>query len=146
MGSQQRRLARKSLRRIAFATLLPWLLAPCFVHAQQTGGTPIDIAAGARRAAVCFACHNANGISRMPGVPDLAGQDRDYLEHALRDYRGGQIRKDPTMNAMAQPLSDRDIANIAAYFSSLPRSGESQAKAGGILAFLRRALAAFAGH
>lgn len=102
--------------------MLPLLLTSLPAHAQ-TGGTPVEIAAGRQRAAVCFACHNANGISRIPGTPNLAGQDRGYLENALRDYRGGQDRKNPVMNAMAQPLSDRDITDIASYFSSLPRSG-----------------------
>lgn len=106
--------------------LLALLLAAPRVHAQQPDASAIQIAAGRQRAAVCFACHNANGISQMPGTPSLAGQDRSYLENALRDYRGGQDRKNPVMNAMAQPLSDQDIANIAAYFSSLPRSGERQ--------------------
>jgi cytochrome c553 len=102
--------------------MLPLLLASPLVHAQANG-TPVEIAAGKQRAAVCFACHNANGISRMPGTPNLAGQDRSYLENALRDYRGGQDRKNPVMNAMAQPLSDRDIADISTYFSSLPHIG-----------------------
>ncbi len=103
--------------------LLALLLTAPGVHAQPSDASAVEIAAGRQRAAVCFACHNANGISRMPGTPSLAGQDRSYLENALRDYRGGQDRKNPIMNAMAQPLSDQDIANIAAYFSSLPRSG-----------------------
>jgi len=67
---------------------------------------------------VCFACHNADGISKIPGTPHLAGQDRSYLESALRAYRDGQTRQNPTMNALAKPLTDQDIANIAAYYSS----------------------------
>lgn len=105
--------------------MLPLLLSSPLVHAQP-GGTPVEIAAGRQRAAVCFACHNANGISQMPGTPNLAGQDLGYLENALRDYRGGQDRKNPVMNAMAQPLSDQDITDIASYFSSLPRSGDGR--------------------
>ncbi|KER72378.1 hypothetical protein HR51_07015 [Burkholderia cepacia] len=89
-------------------------------HAQAIDPVP-DVGAGARRAAVCFACHNTNGIARIPGVPDLAGQNSDYLEAALHAYRDGKTRQNPTMNAMAKPLSDRDIVNIAAYFGSLPR-------------------------
>ncbi|WP_244500504.1 c-type cytochrome [Methyloceanibacter methanicus] len=77
--------------------------------------------AGQKRAAVCFACHGQNGVSKAPGVPHLAGQDRVYLERSLTAYKGGQVRQDPTMTSMAKPLSDRDIANIAAYFSGLPR-------------------------
>lgn len=80
-----------------------------------------DVGAGQKRAAVCFACHGQNGVSKAPGVPHLAGQDRVYLERSLTAYKGGQVRQDPTMTSMAKPLSDRDIANIAAYFSGLPR-------------------------
>ena len=75
-----------------------------------------DTAAGARRAAVCFACHSDNGHAKVPGYPNLAAQDRQYLEKQLHAFRDGQ-RKDPTMSAMAAPLSDTDIVNIAAYFS-----------------------------
>lgn len=83
----------------------------------QSGGSIADIGAGKKRAAVCFACHGEDGLSKIPGTPHLAGQERSYLDSALRAYRDGQTRKNPTMNAMAQPLSDRDIADIAAYFS-----------------------------
>ncbi|WP_321889429.1 c-type cytochrome [Paraburkholderia bannensis] len=102
---------------------LTLLLTHHAVHAQAVDPAP-DVDAGARRAAVCFACHNANGIARLPGVPNLAGQHSDYLEIALHAYRDGQTRQSPTMNAMAKPLSDRDIVNIAAYFGRLPRDAE----------------------
>jgi len=98
------------------------------VHAQ-TNGTAPDVGAGKKRAAVCFACHNADGISKIPGTPHLAGQDRHYLESALRAYREGQLRQNPTMNAMAKPLTDRDITNIAAYFSLQSRMSNGQTAA-----------------
>jgi cytochrome c5 len=93
-------------------------------HAQSSGDAP-DVAAGKRRAAVCFACHNVDGVAKIPGVPNLAGQHRGYLEGALQAYRDGKTRQNPTMNAMAAPLSDRDIVNIAAYFSQLGGQGDS---------------------
>lgn len=86
---------------------------------SAAGSQTADIGQGQKRAAVCFACHGEDGISQIPGTPSLAGQDRNYLETALYAYRGGQKRQDPTMNAMAQPLSDSDIINIAAYFSEM---------------------------
>ncbi len=98
-------------------------------HAQPAGGPAADVGAGQRRAAVCFACHNPNGISKMAGTPHLAGQDRAYLEQALRAYRDGQTRQNPTMNAMAKPLSDQDIVNIAAWFSLQARQGGGAAAA-----------------
>lgn len=85
--------------------------------AQQSGLVSPNIGAGKKRAAVCFACHGNDGISKVPGTPHLAGQDRVYLEKALHAYRAGHLRQDPTMTAMAKPLSDADIVNIAGYFS-----------------------------
>jgi len=106
--------------------LAAWLLASSLVHAQSLGGTAPDVGAGKKRAAACFACHNADGISKIPGTPHLAGQERGYLESALRAYRDGQTRQNATMNAMAKPLSDRDIANIAAYYSLQTRMNDGK--------------------
>ncbi|WP_244635454.1 c-type cytochrome [Methylosinus sp. C49] len=78
-----------------------------------------DVAAGRKRAEVCMACHGENGRAVVPGVPHLAGQDRDYLAQALRDYRLAQERHNPTMTEMAKPLSDADIDNIAGFFHGL---------------------------
>lgn len=113
----------KTSVRIGLAT---WLIASSLAHAQSPRGPAPDIGAGQKRAAVCFACHGANGISKIPGTPHLAGQDRSYLESALRAYRDGQTRQNPTMNAMAKPLSDRDIVNIAAYYSLQTRMNDGQ--------------------
>ena len=85
-----------------------------------------DAGAGMKRAAACFACHGADGISRLPAIPHLGGQRADYLEKALHAYREGITRQDPAMTAMAKPLSDADIANIAAYFSLLVRTTDGQ--------------------
>jgi cytochrome c5 len=116
----------KTLIRIGLAA---WLLASSLAHAQSQSGSAPDIGAGKKRAAACFACHNADGISKIPGTPHLAGQERSYLEGALRAYRDGQTRQNATMNAMAKPLSDRDIANIAAYFSLQTRMNNGQTAA-----------------
>ncbi|MDG4561935.1 MAG: cytochrome c [Candidatus Competibacter sp.] len=105
------------------------VLAAASVAVGQSLGTPSpDSGAGKKRAAVCFACHGTGGIAKMPGTPHLAGQDRAYLEKALRAYREG-TRQDPTMTAMAKPLSDADIANLALFFSLLPRTSNDQTAA-----------------
>ncbi len=109
--------------------LAVWLLAASQVHAQSQGALAPDVGAGKRRAAACFGCHNADGISKIPGTPHLAGQERGYLESALHAYRDGQTRQNPTMNAMAKPLSDRDIVNIAAYYSLQTRMNNGQTAA-----------------
>lgn len=81
-----------------------------------------DITAGKAKAAVCAACHGANGISIIPDYPNLAGQKVKYLESSIKAYRDGE-RKNAIMSPMAAGLSDDDVANIAAYFASLPAGG-----------------------
>lgn len=78
-----------------------------------------DPEAGKALAGACTACHGPEGISSNPVWPNLAGQHAAYLAIALKAYRDGR-RVDPLMSPMARPLSDQDIANLAAYFSSLP--------------------------
>ena len=80
-----------------------------------------DAAAGKAKSAVCAACHGANGKALIPTYPSLAGQNAGYLVEALKAYRGGQ-RNSPqaaVMKPQAATLSDQDIANLAAYYSSL---------------------------
>jgi cytochrome c553 len=85
-----------------------------------------DVAAGKAKAAVCAACHGQNGMAQIPTYPNLAGQNEQYLVHALKAYKakdrsGGQAA---IMQGQAAALSDEDIANVAAYFSSLPAGGK----------------------
>jgi len=77
-----------------------------------------DAAAGKAKAASCAGCHGANGISAVPTYPNLAGQKQAYLVKQMKAFKDG-TRKDPTMNAMAAPLSAADIANISAYYAGL---------------------------
>ena len=51
-------------------------------------------------------------------VPKLGGQSETYLNNALKEYREGK-RKHPTMQAQAESFSEQDIADIAAYLSSI---------------------------
>jgi len=76
-----------------------------------------SIEAGAAKAAVCGGCHGPNGISVNPLWPNLAGQHAAYLEKQMKAFRDGN-RVEPTMQPFVATLSDADIANIAAFFSS----------------------------
>jgi cytochrome c553 len=76
-----------------------------------------DAAAGKAKSATCAGCHGATGHSAVPTYPNLAGQKEAYLVKQLKAFKDGS-RKDPTMNAMAAPLSDADMENLAAYYSS----------------------------
>lgn len=79
-----------------------------------------DIAAGAAKAKqVCAACHgeDGNGVQQFPDYPKLAGQHADYLLRSLRDYKNG-ARKNAIMAPMAQPLTVKEMQDLAAYYSS----------------------------
>mgnify|MGYP005991473753 CR=1 FL=1 len=89
------------------------LIIACTFNSQAA-----DISAGKTKSAMCAACHGANGISAIPTYPNLAGQKELYIAKQLKDYRSG-TRNDPVMSSMAKPLSDEDIANLAAYYASL---------------------------
>ncbi len=77
-----------------------------------------DAAAGKAKSATCAGCHGANGVSAVPTYPNLAGQKEAYLAKQMKAFKD-KTRMDPTMNAMAAPLSDADIANLAAYYAGL---------------------------
>ena len=66
--------------------------------------------------AVCGACHGETGLGNMVEYPVLAGQNADYLIHALKEYRNGH-RIDSIMNGITKSLNDDEIDIVAAYFS-----------------------------
>jgi cytochrome c553 len=75
----------------------------------------------------CATCHGADLNSPIdPSYPKLAGQHRDYLQHALIAYKRGDSamngRTNPIMGGQVAQLSKQDIENIAAYLHSLPGS------------------------
>ncbi|MDX2427610.1 MAG: cytochrome c [Xanthomonadales bacterium] len=76
-----------------------------------------DAAAGKAKSALCASCHGPTGISTSPVWPNLAGQKEQYLIKQIKAFRDG-IRQDPMMAPMVAALSDTDIENLAAYFSS----------------------------
>jgi cytochrome c553 len=76
-----------------------------------------NVEAGAAKSTPCSACHGADGVSTIPAFPKLAGQHRDYLYQALKDYKAGK-RKNPIMAGQMANLSEQDMADLAAYFSA----------------------------
>lgn len=76
-----------------------------------------DPEAGSRKAQICAACHGPDGNSTNPAWPSLAGQHAEYTGKQLHDFRDGR-RANPQMSPMAAPLSDQDIADLAAFYSS----------------------------
>lgn len=89
-------------------------------------GTPEPVAVGnpvvgKQKAFLCKGCHNKVGYKtaypKVYQVPRLGGQHAEYLTSALGQYKSGE-RTFTTMRNMAMPLTDQDIADIAAYYSS----------------------------
>lgn len=77
---------------------------------------------GLQKAVQCVACHGTGGRAPNPTFPHLAGQNAAYLEVQLRQFRAGE-RYHPLMTPVAETLSDRDIDELAAYYSELRPQG-----------------------
>jgi len=77
-----------------------------------------DIAKGEEKSQVCIACHGEKGISVQDNYPHLHGQRQTYLLRQMRTFRDGGDRRDPIMTPMLENMSDQDLQNLAAYYSS----------------------------
>ncbi|MDU0353365.1 c-type cytochrome [Paraglaciecola aquimarina] len=83
-----------------------------------------DAEKGKAKSIACGACHGADGNSAISLNPKLAGQHAKYLVKQLNDFKlasqtgGSEGRNNAVMNGMAAALSEQDIQDIAAYFSS----------------------------
>lgn len=71
---------------------------------------------------MCIGCHQIQGYKtaypELYHVPMIAGQNAPYIVAALKEYADGS-RTFPTMGAIARTLSPQDMADVAAYYSSL---------------------------
>ena len=76
-----------------------------------------DPAKGKTLSQTCAACHNADGNSLNPVWPKLAGQHAGYMVKQLQDFKEGN-RVNAQMAPMVASLSEEDMADLAAYFSS----------------------------
>jgi cytochrome c553 len=94
----------------------------CLLMAWAQSGIAADAAAGKSNALVCSACHGADGNSAVPSFPKLAGQGEAYLVKQMKDIRDG-ARPVPTMAGQLDGKSDEDLADLAAYYASQPKSG-----------------------
>jgi cytochrome c553 len=91
-------------------------LVPSSSAAHTEGSEAIRKKAGE----TCAACHGKPGDKpTLPGAPSLAGQQYEYLVHALNAFRSG-ARENAMMGPLAKPLSDGDIRELSKYYSSLP--------------------------
>lgn len=72
---------------------------------------------GQKKSSLCQACHGPTGQSTQPIYPNLGGQKQTYLIRSLQGFRDGS-RQNPVMNGFAANLSDEDIEDLAAWYSS----------------------------
>jgi cytochrome c553 len=93
-------------------------VAALVATAQAMPAIAQDAVVGRAKAQACAVCHGPLGISVTPDAPNLAGQPALYVATQLRAYRSGQ-RRHEVMAVMARPLSDDDIANLAAWFAAI---------------------------
>lgn len=100
-------------------TLAAILLGSLALSAWAEG----DAAAGKQKSAVCAACHQADGNSTNPEWPKLAGQHAGYIVKQLSDYKAQESRNNALMAGQVASLSDQDMMDLAAWFSTQSASG-----------------------
>ncbi|MFQ3236468.1 MAG: cytochrome c553 [Paraglaciecola sp.] len=100
------------------------LLVSVFLGFSASALAVGDIDAGKTKSLACGACHGADGNSMIDMNPKLAGQHTAYLVKQLREFKlasqtgGEEGRNNAVMNGMAAALSEQDMQDIAAYYSS----------------------------
>ena len=101
--------------RIKLALIAGCVVAVC---APGDGFAAGDAAVGRQKALMCQTCHGLDGKAKIPEAPNFAGQSELYLVKALKDYRSG-ARKNDMMSLVAPTLKDKDIDDLAAYYSAI---------------------------
>jgi cytochrome c553 len=109
------------LRHVPAAPLAAAALA---LACLASGASAADAAAGKQKAQMCAVCHGLDGIAKAPDAPHIAGESPIYLTRQLEAFRSGE-RKHEQMTIIAQSLSDEDIANLAAWYSSIRITAET---------------------
>lgn len=93
-------------------------VAVCLVVVSGGASQAGDVKAGRTKALMCQACHGTDGLSKVPDAPNLAGQTEPYLVTQLQAYKSG-ARKNDAMSLVIASLSDKDMEDLAAYFSAI---------------------------
>ncbi len=100
--------------------LLIMLAAACLPPVAAAQAPTGDPQAGAQKISMCEGCHGIEGwrtaFPEVYHVPRIGGQHEAYLVKALQAYRSGE-RGHPSMRAIALGLTDKDIADLAAYYA-----------------------------
>ena len=108
------------MNKLIFAALLlcPWSATSATAAEEEMAVG--DAAAGEGKAAVCAACHGADGKALQPNYPNLGGQHPSYIAKQLTNYRDGE-RVNALMSGQAANLSDQDILDLAAWYGSMQK-------------------------
>ena len=125
------------------AVLLASVTASAACAQELTG----DALSGEKKIAMCIGCHGIKGYQasfpEVYKVPMISGQGAKYIVSALNAYKKGD-RKHPTMRGIAAGLSDKDIADVAAYYeahdktAAAPTQGPAAAGSGQVTALLQK--------
>ena len=91
-----------------------WIILACAISMIPANAQ--DAKLGAIKSRQCAICHGANGIAIAANAPNLAGENATYIAAQLKAFRDGH-RKHPQMSIIAAELSDKDIANLATWYS-----------------------------
>jgi cytochrome c553 len=98
-------------------TLSALIAGPALASDAKPPAFKPDLAKGQALAAVCMACHTADGSRGAPANPILQGQHPEYLVKQLQEFKSGK-RKNAIMMGFASSLSDEDMRNVAAFYAS----------------------------
>lgn len=102
------------MKRSSCLLIVAILYVAGFATAVQAAG---DAEAGKQKSQPCAACHGAAGVSANPAWPNLAAQGEKYLFNQLQLFKD-KIRVNTLMNPQAANLSEQDMHDLAAYYSS----------------------------
>jgi cytochrome c553 len=101
-----------------FVTTATLAMAVISANAEGVAG---DVKAGQSKAEMCIGCHGIpgyqNSFPEVHKVPKISGQSDKYIVASLNAYRKGD-RKHPTMRGIAGALSEQDMADLAAFYST----------------------------
>ncbi len=102
------------MKRKQFLLIAILILSGIWATGVQAAG---DVEAGKQKSEPCAACHGVGGVSVNPAWPNLAGQGTKYLVNQLQLFKD-KVRVNTLMNPQAANLSEQDMQDIAAYYSS----------------------------